>query len=179
MDNYYNKQILARKRGKHVLVDEIVSDKINIISKVIYDNAIKSMLESNKWISNHKYTIINTPSYTLYDAPTILINFMDKWPFVKVKVDLTPWWADYQFNKLVPNEKIKKLREKYANWECTYKNYVWNFCEIHDKMSDKETKITLKLLDEINDETIIIPNSEKMNTIYSGDTFVQLYKDNV
>ena len=104
-------------------------------------------------------------------------NVKFKNPISRYNIDLSKWWdVSYmnEDNSDVNTNKIAKYVESsdWSNCECIYIDYVNDKVRIHNRIYDWIKEISIKQYNDINKEEIIIPMSEKMNTLNTFDSFI-------
>lgn len=169
-------------------VDDIASDKIKQLHDEIYSKAVESMKQEllSKYLDDSQYSINITEQINTKDplsAPNVIVIVLNKTtkattPLSRFKISLDKWWTSPKmFSKEVYEDKFIKNVGKFAralelqNYECVYKDYVKGTCQIKSKITDGVKKISLDMLNNINKESIQIPDSEDLQKIYSDNFY--------
>lgn len=107
-------------------------------------------------------------------------------PISRYNIDLSKWWKvsymndeDDGSNIININNKKAKYVEKsnWSNCECIYIDYVNNKVRIHNRIDDWVKEISINQFNAINAKEIVIPMSEKMNTLNTFDSFIYQYNN--
>lgn len=195
-------QINSSKHGALMTVNDVVSDKQKKLHDILYNKALEEMKKEyyNILHENKNTYIIYTEQLNEngYDKPshvivsiynnTInkdIINNKDfKNPISRYNIDLSKWWNVSYMNDDSSNvTNINNKKAKYvesSNWtncECIYIDYVNDKVKIHNRIDDWVKEISIKQFNAINAQEVVIPMSEKMNTLNSYDSFRYQYNN--
>ena len=191
-------QINADLHNSSMSVDDVISSRYKVIHNILYKEALAKMLKQYDMNDkpNTKEDVILTeqvnedgwdkPSrvlVTVYtknksDLPPEFAN-ADLPPVLRYNIDLSNWWGQSDMFGPEPDRKnVSKFtaQNDWTNCQCIYKDYVNAIAIIYNKLDGWKRRIPLSLLDEINRNGLVIPNSEKLDLIRSNNTFTYLHK---
>ena len=133
------------------------------INNMLIDTLIKISYDSFV-LSN---TIIEKPQDEYY-LPSSVIIYGKKYPHKKLKIDLSPYWSNYQDHKNLDISDKKIINETINDGQIEDINYVTGKIKIYSKMNDIEYTIDSKYVGEdtyINDELIQNTFTNKIKNI--------------
>lgn len=188
-------QINSNKHGTLMSVNDVVSDKQKKLHEILYDKALNEMQKQYADILSNKTNayIIYTEQINEngYDEPSHVIvsiyknkNNDTSNPVARYNIDLTPWWNTSYMNE--DNSNVTSINNKtakyvessdWSNCECVYIDYLNDKVKIHNRIYDWTKEISIKKFNAINKNSIVIPMSEKMNTLNNYDSFIYQYNN--
>ena len=182
---FYNQNNAAR-HNLSVTVCDISSDKFKRLHDEIYNDAVNKMKEEllAKYLDPARYKIslieiINNNN--LFGPSSVIVNILSRTEEQKIwrfKISLKKWWTTPEmFSICGYADNYSKDTSKYAaafsvnNYECFYKDYVNGRCQIRSKITGEVKNISLNMLNDINKEAVVIPDSEDLQLIYNKNSF--------
>lgn len=181
---FYN-QNNAGRNNLSMTVCDISSDKFKLLHDEIYTDAVTKMKEEllAKYLdrSRYKISLIEIINNNLFEPSSVIVNILSRdgkqkiWRF---KISLKKWWtAPEMFSIDSYTDNYSKDTCKYVasfsvnNYECFYKDYVNGSVQIRSKITGEVKNISLNMLNDINKETTVIPDSEDLQLIYNKSSF--------
>ena len=166
-------------------VCDVSSDKFKLLHDEIYTDAVTKMKEEllAKYLDKSKYRIslIEIINNNLFEPSSVIVNILSiatEQKIQRFKISLKKWWtAPEMFSPESYTDTYTKGTGKYGasfsvnNYECFYKDYVNGVVQIRSKITGEVKNISLNMLNDINKEAKVIPDSEDLQLIYNKNSF--------
>lgn len=178
-------QINAVSNGDTMSPGDIVNSRHLTLHDTLYSAAVEKMKAAMPDVfTKYKYVITEISNGAVNDAPSVSVSLYQEStaPPMRTVIPLSKWWADERIEGSDINTgstKEPKCAEQsdFSNCECVYIDYVKSSAVIKDKITNKTRSV--KLSDLYNGGTTVIPMSEKMGVLTSGEIFSTHYNSGV
>lgn len=185
--SFFLDQNNAFNNGYSMSVEDVTSEVYKRLHDECFAKAVDRMKQEllSEYIDNDNYHINIVEQININDilsAPNVIVTILLKNSSTNIlkryKISLEKWWdiatlfsdSIYSDKTLKDDSKFSKSLE-FQNYECIYKDYINGTCLVRSKITDETKKISFKLLNNINKDSAVIPDSEDMQKIYTDNFY--------